>query len=110
MRLKNKVAFITGAGSGFGKGAAAAYRNLPEGPGIRREAHRVRREAIEHLDGDEIGHDDACGATPVKGLLIEAKRRSLEVCTLDLRNSGDTAGSRDQVVGYGSWMFSEAPG
>jgi AmmeMemoRadiSam system protein B len=71
---------------------------------------RLTCEAIEHLDGDEIGHDDACGATPVKGLLIEAKRRSLEVCTLDLRNSGDTAGSRDQVVGYGSWMFSEAPG
>lgn len=66
-------------------------------------------DAIERLEGDGIGYDDACGATPVKGLLIEAKRRSLEVSTLDLRNSGDTAGSRDHVVGYGSWMFSEAP-
>lgn len=69
---------------------------------------RLTCEAIEHLEGDDIGHDDACGATPVKGLLIEAKRRSMEVSTLDLRNSGDTAGSREQVVGYGSWMFREA--
>ncbi len=59
---------------------------------------------IEHLDTD-IGHDDACGATPLRGLLLAAKRRGMEVATLDLRNSGDTEGDRDFVVGYGAWMF-----
>ena len=64
-------------------------------------------EAIEHLDAHRIDPGDACGATPIRGLLIEAKRRSMEVTTLDLRNSGDTAGGKDHVVGYGAWMFSE---
>ena len=55
-----------------------------------------------------IKRGDACGATPVRGLLIEARRRAMAVTTLDLRNSGDTAGGKDHVVGYGAWMFSEA--
>lgn len=64
-------------------------------------------KAIEHLDADRINHGDACGATPVRGLLIEAKRRAMEVTTLNLRNSGDTAGGKDRVVGYGAWLFNE---
>jgi hypothetical protein len=44
---------------------------------------------------------------PVKGLLEVAERKGLRVETLDLRNSGDTAGSRDRVVGYGAWAFWE---
>jgi len=32
----------------------------------------------------------------------------MQVTTLDLRNSGDTAGGKDRVVGYGAWMFSES--
>jgi AmmeMemoRadiSam system protein B len=63
--------------------------------------------AIEALDGSDIAHSEACGATPLRGLLIAAARRGLRAVTLDLRNSGDTAGSRDQVVGYGAWMFVE---
>jgi AmmeMemoRadiSam system protein B len=59
---------------------------------------------IESLD-TEIDHDDACGATPLRGLLLAARRRGLHVRTLDLRNSGDTEGDRDFVVGYGAWMF-----
>lgn len=73
-----------------------------------RARDRLTCEAIQHLDADRINHSDACGATPVRGLLIEAKRRAMEVTTLDLRNSGDTAGGKDQVVGYGAWMFSES--
>ena len=65
-------------------------------------------EAIEHLDARHIGHADACGATPVGGLLAAAKRRQMRVTTLDLRSSGDTAGSKDRVVGYGAWMLVEA--
>ena len=67
--------------------------------------------AIETLDPQAISRDGACGRFPVGGLLVLAKRRGLTVTTLDLRNSGDTAGSKDRVVGYGSWMFQEeAPG
>jgi AmmeMemoRadiSam system protein B len=58
---------------------------------------------IEQLD-DSIEHDDACGATPLRGLLIAARRRGLQARTLDLRNSGDTGGDRDFVVGYGAWV------
>ena len=49
----------------------------------------------------------ACGATPVAGMLLAAKQRGMKVETLDLRNSGDTAGDRSFVVGYGAWMFIE---
>lgn len=64
-------------------------------------------EAIENLEAHRIDHEHACGATPIGGLLISAKRRGMQVTTLDLRNSGDTAGGRNQVVGYGSWLFLE---
>lgn len=63
--------------------------------------------AIESLDPVGIGSHDACGRIPVGGLLRLAKTRNLEVTTLDLRNSGDTAGPKDRVVGYGSWAFFE---
>jgi len=62
--------------------------------------------SIEQLD-THIDHNAACGVTPVRGLLIAARDRGLQVVTLDLRNSGDTAGDKDFVVGYGAWMLSE---
>jgi AmmeMemoRadiSam system protein B len=61
---------------------------------------------IEALD-PSLGHDQACGATPVNGLLVVARRRRLRAECLDLRNSGDTAGPRDRVVGYGAFAFYE---
>jgi len=61
--------------------------------------------AIEQLEPNALAHDQACGHTPVKGLLIAARNHHLNVTTLDLRNSGDTAGSHDQVVGYGAYAF-----
>ena len=63
--------------------------------------------AIERLDAAAVGHERACGATPLGGLLIAAKRRGLEIETVDLRNSGDTSGDRGQVVGYGAWVLTE---
>jgi len=63
--------------------------------------------AIESLDPDAIGREQACGRIPIRGLLTLAKRRGLRVTTLGLCNSGDTAGTKDRVVGYGSWMFME---
>ncbi len=67
-------------------------------------------KAIESLSADAIANDDACGRVPVKGLLVAAKRHGLSVETLDLRNSGDTAGPRDRVVGYGAWAFIDGAG
>jgi MEMO1 family protein len=61
--------------------------------------------AIEALRPDAVSSDRACGSKAVQGLLRVAKRRRLSVTTVDLRNSGDTAGSRDRVVGYGAFLF-----
>lgn len=52
---------------------------------------------------DEVVPDRACGAFPLRGLMVEAGRRALDVELLDLRNSGDTAGDRSRVVGYGAF-------
>ncbi|MDS4030448.1 MAG: AmmeMemoRadiSam system protein B [Candidatus Contendobacter sp.] len=62
-------------------------------------------QAIEALRYEDIGYDQACGRNPVNGLLWMARRKGLRGETIDLRNSGDTAGSRDQVVGYGAYVF-----
>lgn len=51
--------------------------------------------------------EQACGATPVNGLLLAARRRGLQPELIDLRNSGDTAGDKSRVVGYASFAFSE---
>jgi AmmeMemoRadiSam system protein B len=49
--------------------------------------------------------EEACGAAPINGLLRAARERGLRAEMVDLRNSGDTAGSRDRVVGYGAFAF-----
>ncbi|MGA9666828.1 MAG: AmmeMemoRadiSam system protein B [Gallionella sp.] len=54
-----------------------------------------------------IPHDQACGGTPISGLIVAAQKHHLAPHLLDLRNSGDTAGTRDQVVGYASFAFTE---
>ena len=63
--------------------------------------------AIESLKSEEIAERAACGRIPIQGLLMEASRRGLRARSVDLRNSGDTAGNRGEVVGYGSYVFSE---
>lgn len=52
-----------------------------------------------------IDHDHACGAAPLNGLLLAARRRGLSAAVLDLRNSGDTTGERAAVVGYAAIGF-----
>jgi AmmeMemoRadiSam system protein B/AmmeMemoRadiSam system protein A len=69
-----------------------------------RAIDRGTARAILDYSGD-IDHEQACGATPVAGLLLAAKRHALNVELLDLRNSGDTAGGRGRVVGYASFAF-----
>jgi AmmeMemoRadiSam system protein B len=70
-----------------------------------RRLDEATTRAIEALDPDGLDEESACGRTPVRGLLLAARRHDLEVRTLDLRNSGDTAGPRDQVVGYGAYAL-----
>ena len=50
----------------------------------------------------DIDHDEACGATPLNGLLSFAKTRSMRMKRLAACNSGDTAGDKERVVGYSS--------
>ncbi len=58
-----------------------------------------------------IDHEQACGGTPINGLLLAARQHYLAPHLLDLRNSGDTAGSRDDgVVGYAAFAFTEETG
>lgn len=64
-------------------------------------------KAIEDLDPAAIGDGQACGRNPLIGLLELARRRGLKVKTLNLCNSGDTAGTKERVVGYGAWAFFE---
>jgi len=60
---------------------------------------------IEQMQADKIGPYDACGAFPLRGLLKSARHHGWHVRTLDLRNSGDTAGDKSRVVGYGAYEF-----
>lgn len=64
---------------------------------------RQTADAILKKDIRSITPNRACGHAAVKGLLDCATRRGLEIEELDLRNSGDTAGPRERVVGYGSF-------
>jgi AmmeMemoRadiSam system protein B len=66
---------------------------------------RSTSHAIEALRYEDIHYDDACGRNPVSGLLHLARKQGLSVHTIDLRNSGDTAGTRDSVVGYGAYVI-----
>ncbi len=75
-----------------------------------RRLDALTSEAILALRPEGVGPHQACGRRPIAGLLLAARRRGLEAELLDLRNSGDTAGPRDQVVGYGAYAFVPAAG
>lgn len=69
-----------------------------------RRTDAATADAILHLRTDLVG-DMACGCHPVNGLLLAARQKGLQPHLLDLRNSGDTAGDRNRVVGYGAFAF-----
>jgi MEMO1 family protein len=62
-------------------------------------------EHIENLQYELITPESACGKVPVSGLLKLAREKSLSVKNIDLRNSGDTAGDKSRVVGYGAYVI-----
>jgi len=65
---------------------------------------RRTSDAIIELD-NTLDSQQACGCYSVNGLLRAAKAHHLTADCVDLRNSGDTAGSKDRVVGYGAYVF-----
>ncbi|MDD5366250.1 MAG: AmmeMemoRadiSam system protein B, partial [Gallionellaceae bacterium] len=71
-----------------------------------RQADAGTADAILHLRSDLVG-EMACGCHPVNGLMLAARKKGLKPHLLDLRNSGDTAGDRSRVVGYGAFAFTE---
>jgi len=69
------------------------------------ELDRRTAGAIVAGQVDGIDDRDACGASGLRGLLVAAGERQMPAELLDLRNSGDTAGDRERVVGYGAFAF-----
>lgn len=68
---------------------------------------QITSQAILNLDVNTIDSQHACGSVGIRGFLTFAQHHPLEASLLDLRNSGDTAGSKDGVVGYGAYLFTE---
>jgi len=78
-------------------------------------SHYLPYDAARARDGDTaraildldptLVPEEACGAAPINGLLALARAKGLTAELVDLRNSGDTAGNRDRVVGYGAFAF-----
>ncbi len=54
-----------------------------------------------------ISHDQACGGTPINGLLLAARKHHLQPSLLGLCNSGDTGTDKARVVGYAAFAFTE---
>jgi MEMO1 family protein len=71
-------------------------------------ADRATVQRILKLDAG-LATQEACGMSPMDGVLRGRRRHGLAPRLLDLRNSGDTAGDRDRVVGYGAIAFEEQP-
>lgn len=79
---------------------------LPYDAARERDASTIAAIAGGHEGA--IGPHDACGAHPVKGMLVAARRHGLVIEPVDARSSGDTAGPRDRVVGYASFVLHPA--
>jgi AmmeMemoRadiSam system protein B/AmmeMemoRadiSam system protein A len=73
------------------------------------EARRIDAATLARIAAraTDIDHDEACGATPLNGLLACARKRDISVRLLAACNSGDTAGGKDSVVGYSSFALYE---
>ena len=82
-------------------------------------SHFLPYEEAQTVDGDTVHrilelngpltHTQACGGTPISGLLLAARRHHLTPHLLGLCNSGDTAGDKQRVVGYTAIAFTEVP-
>jgi AmmeMemoRadiSam system protein B len=73
---------------------------------VANEVDKSTVKNILRLQGS-LTHHQACGGTPVNGLILAAKKHHLHPALLDLCNSGDTAGDKNRVVGYAAFAFTE---
>ena len=76
---------------------------LPYAQAKEMDARTIRN--ICALETSRLGHDDACGLTPVLTLMHLARLKGWQAELLDARNSGDTAGDKSRVVGYAAIAF-----
>ena len=72
---------------------------------VARQMDRNTSDLILEMRPEAIAEDQACGCQPIRAMLMLAERHGLRAEMIDLRNSGDTAGPRDRVVGYGAFAF-----
>ena len=77
---------------------------LPYEQARQRDAHTL--QCIVSAS-NRIGDQDACGCSPIRGLLLRVHELGLKGELLDYRNSGDTAGDKSRVVGYAAVSFTE---
>ena len=72
-------------------------------------ARAIDGATIERISrfATDIDHEQACGATPLNGLLLFSRQKNLSLKLLAACNSGDTAGGKDRVVGYSSFGLYE---
>jgi AmmeMemoRadiSam system protein B len=73
-----------------------------------REVDRATADRILRLDENPVDHDEACGATPVNGLVLAARRRGLAAELVALGSSGNSSFADEPVVGYGAFAFYES--
>jgi AmmeMemoRadiSam system protein B/AmmeMemoRadiSam system protein A len=73
------------------------------------QARAIDRATIARIAAfaTDLDHEEACGATPLNGLLSTSKNRNLSLRLLSACNSGDTAGDKGRVVGYSSFGLYE---
>ncbi len=71
------------------------------------EAQEIDANTTARIEAREtsLRGEEACGAYALNGLLLAATAKGLRVRTLDVCNSGDTAGDRSRVVGYGAYAL-----
>lgn len=72
---------------------------------LANQLDRATSDAIVGLKPDLISYESACGRNGLKGMMVVAKQKKLVADVLDLRNSGDTWGAKNRVVGYGAYAF-----
>ncbi|WP_305910295.1 AmmeMemoRadiSam system protein B [Methylomarinum sp. Ch1-1] len=70
-----------------------------------KELDQQTTDNIQALQYEKLDFDSACGRVPISGLLAYARKHGLKVTNVDLRNSGDTAGDKSRVVGYGAYVI-----
>ncbi len=69
-----------------------------------KEIDAATSQSIMQRDSESIGPEQACGCRPLNGLLTLARKYDLSIKILDVCNSGDTAGDKSRVVGYGAYV------